>query len=161
MAFPKKGTRKIEVEGYKFCYKVSKLKKKSDWRIPEKELDDKFSKYASYYGLGMVKDANINVAIQLISNPLSSMYIKCHTIIVDGFMGAEQIIQIKPNLISFLIQREINNGWNPETKGDLRIELAQKWIDKKTPVILQLPNMNNDIINYDNLERPIEIKLIE
>lgn len=161
MAFPKKGTRKIEVEGNQFFYKISKLKKKSDWRLQENELDEKFMKYASHYGLGMVKDATINIAVQLASNPISNMYIKFHTVIVDGFMGAEQIIEIKPNMISRLIQKGMNDGWDPERQGDFRMELAQKWADQKAPVILQLPNMNEDVGDCENLEEPIEIKINE
>jgi len=161
MAFPKKGTRKIEVENNLFIYKISKLKKKSDWRTQENELDDKFIQYANFYGLGSVKDATINIAIQLASNPISNMYIKCYTVIVDGFMGPEQIIEIKPNMISQLIKKGMNNGWNPEKEGDFRMELAQKWTNKKTPVILQLPNTNQIVKDYENVEKPIEIEINE
>lgn len=158
MAFSKKGSRNIEIEGIRFLYKISKVKPKSDWRSEDNELDKTFMKYAKHYGLGDVKDATINIVIQSASNPSSSMFIKCHTLLVDGFMGQEQIIQIKPNQISQLIKKGLQNGWNPNKKGDYRLELVQKWTHEKKPVLLQLPNMNHDIKDYENLEQPIEIK---
>lgn len=91
MAIAKKGTRNIEVNGIQFLYKVSKIKKKSDWRQQENELDKSFIKYAQHFGLGMVKDATVNIVVQLAHNPVSSIYVKCHTLVVDGFMGPEQI----------------------------------------------------------------------
>ena len=65
MAISKKGTKKIVVNDVEYLYKVSKVKYKREWRNQEDELDDTFMKYASYYGLGKVADANINIVIQL------------------------------------------------------------------------------------------------
>lgn len=161
MAFSKKGTRHIEVNNTKFVYKISKLKGESDWRDEENELNETFLKYARHYGLGMVKDVTINIAVQANSNPISKMFIKCHTLLVDGFMGPEQIIQIKPSLVSSLIQKGLMDGWNPEKKGDHRIEIIQQMTKEKTPVILQLPHMNEDICDYSNLERPTEITITD
>ena len=72
MAISKKGSRKITVADVNYLYKVSKLKKKSDWREQQNELDETFMKYASYYGLGKVKDATINVVVQAEERPLSA-----------------------------------------------------------------------------------------
>ncbi|WP_044208691.1 hypothetical protein [Flammeovirga sp. OC4] len=127
MAFPKKGSRNIEVDGIRFQYKISKLKPISDWRQEGNELNDNFKKYAQQYGLGSVRDATINVVIQSMDNSVSSMFIKCHTLLIDGFLGPEQVIQIKPNQVSQLIRKGLNDGWNPNKKGDYRLELAQKW----------------------------------
>jgi hypothetical protein len=157
MAFSSKGIRLIVVNGFRFNYKISKLKKKSKWRKEVNELDETFMKYASHYGLGMVKDATINISVQLTSDPVSNMFVKCHTVLVDGFLGPEQIIEITPKLISNLIKRGLEDGWSPEKKGDYRMELAQKMMNGRKPVILQLPNMNEHISDYENLERPIEI----
>jgi len=159
MAFPKKGSRTIVVDGINYLYRVSKIKKKSDWRSEDNELDSTFKSYAKYYGLGSVKDATINIAIQLKTDPVSAMYIKFHTLIVAGFMGPEQILEIKPNQVAQLIQQGLNIGWNPNAKGDFRLELAQKYMDEKKPVILQLPNMNETVTGYENLDRPVEIEL--
>ena len=125
MAISKNGSRKIIVDEVKYLYKVSKIKNKSGWREQEDELDDTFMKYASYYGLGKVKDITINIVIQLMENPVSNMFIKFNTILVDGFMGAEQITQIKPKLISELINKGLNDGWKPSEKGDYRLSLLE------------------------------------
>ena len=61
MSISKKGLRSISVDGIEYIYKVSKVKKKSDWRAQENELDETFMKYASYYGLGNVKDIQTTV----------------------------------------------------------------------------------------------------
>ena len=159
MAFPKKGSRHIEVDGISFIYKISKIKPKSDWRQEDNELDENFMKYAQYYGLGSVRDATINIAIQSMDDSISIMFIKCHTLLVDGFLGPEQIIQIKPNQVSQLIRKGLNDGWNPNKKGDYRLEVVQKCTNEKKPVILQLPGMNENISDYENLERLIEINI--
>lgn len=159
MAISKKGSRSINVNGVEYLYKVSKIKKKSEWREQDNELNDTFIKYASHYGLGKVKDITINVVIQLKDNPVSNFFIKVNSILVDGFMGAEQITQIKPKLIADLITRGLKNGWKPSLKGDYRINILETQTKDKEPIILQIPNMNEGIKNYQNLEKPIEIKI--
>ena len=74
-------------------------------------------------------------------------------------MGAEQILEVKPAMVAQLIRKALKEGWQAEQKGDHRITLAQKWQENKKPVILQLPQMNEDAGDYENLERPIEIDL--
>lgn len=159
MTLPKKGSRTIEVDGTLFRYTISRIKPKSDWREEIEELDTNFMRYAKRFGLGNVCDATINITIQSAHNSASSMFIKCHTLIVDGFLGPEQLIQIKPNQISQLIRKSLKDGWKPNIRGDFKLELAQKWVDEKNPVMLQLPGMNETIDNYDNIERPIKINL--
>lgn len=160
MALSKKGTRKIEVDGNHFLYKISKLKSKTDWRAQKDELDDTFMKHARHYGLGNVKDASIHIVIQSATNPISKMYIACHTLIVDGFMGPEQIIQITPKLISILLKKGIKNGWDPTKKEDFKMEIIQKNTHKKKPVILEFPH-GTSIKDYENLNTLIEIHLNE
>ncbi|MEM8886758.1 MAG: hypothetical protein AAGD28_02150 [Bacteroidota bacterium] len=159
MAISKKGSRKITVADIDYLFKVSKLKKKSDWREQQNELDETFMKYASYYGLGRVKDATINLVVQSTENPISHLFVKFHTLQVAGFMGSEQILEIKPAMVAKLIQKALNEGWKPNEKGDHRITLAQKWQENKSPVILQLPGMNEDADDYPNLDKPKEIDL--
>jgi len=159
MAISKKGARTINVNGVEYLYKVSKIKKKSEWREQEEELNDTFTKYANHFGLGKVKDITINIAIQLKENPSSSFFIKINTILVDGFLGAEQITQIKPKFISELISKGLNDGWKPSLKGDYRINILETKTKEKEPMILQIPNMNEEIENYQNLEKPIVIKI--
>lgn len=159
MAISKKGSRKINVNGVEYLYKVSKIKKKSEWRKQEDELNDTFTKYANHYGLGKVKDITINIVIQLESNPVSNFFVKINSILVDGFMGSEQITQITPKFVSQLISKGLNDGWKPSLKGDYRISILETKTKEKEPVILQIPNMNEGIENYQNLERPFEIKI--
>ena len=116
-------------------------------------------KYASYYGLGNVQDATINVVIELAITPVSKLLVKIHFLIVDGFMGPEQIISIKPKLVTQLIKKGLIEGWNPGYKGDHQIELIQQKSEQEKPVILQLPNMNEEATTYENLEKPMEIYL--
>ncbi|MDW3652717.1 MAG: hypothetical protein R8P61_36905 [Bacteroidia bacterium] len=161
MAISKKGSRKITVANTDYLYKVSKLKKKSDWREQQNELDETFMKYASYYGLGKVKDATINLVVQSADLPRSHLFVKFHTLQVAGFMGPEQILEIKPALVAKLIEKALKEGWRAKQKGDHRFTLAQKWQENKKPVILQLPQMNKEAGTYENLEKPIEIDLGE
>ena len=158
MAISKKGARSIIVREIEYLYKVSKVKKKSDWRDQDDELDDTFMKYAKYYGLGKIKDITINVVVQLKERPISNFFIKVNSILVDGFMGAEQITQIKPRLISTLITKAINDGWKPSKKGDYKINILETLTKDKKPLLLQLPNMNKLVDDYQNLEKPIEVE---
>ncbi|WP_338814759.1 hypothetical protein V9L05_05910 [Bernardetia sp. Wsw4-3y2] len=159
MAISKKGSREINVNGIEYLYKVSKIKTKSEWREQADELNDTFVKYASHYGLGKVMDITINIVIQLKDNPVSSLLIKINSILVDGFMGAEQITQIKPKFIADMINKGLNDGWKPSLKGNHSINILETHSKEKEPIILQLPNMNEVIENYQNLEKPIEIKI--
>ncbi|MEL6557347.1 MAG: hypothetical protein AAFQ94_04135 [Bacteroidota bacterium] len=159
MSLSNKGSRNIEVDGIQYIFKVSKVKRKSDWRTQSNELDETFMKYASYYGLGNVKDATINVVIELASTPVSKLFVKIHTLIVDGFMGPPQIISITPKLVAHLLRKGLKEGWKPDHKGDHQIELIQQKLDQKKPLILQLPNMNEEATSYENLEKPMEIYL--
>ena len=159
MAISNKGSRKINVNSVDYSYKVSKINKKSDWRDQADELNDTFAKYAEYYGLGKVKDITINIVIQLKHKPVSNLFIKINSILIDGFLGPEQITQIKPKLVSELIGKGLNDGWKPSIKGDYRINILETKTKEKEPVILQIPNLNEGIENYQNLEKPIEIKI--
>lgn len=160
MAIPRKGTRKIVVENTSYVFKVSKPRKKSDWRVQKNELDKTFMNYARHYGLGNVKDVTFGIVIQLLDNPVSSIFIKYHSILVDGFLGSEQLTQIQPNFISYIITKAINDGWNPSKKGNFRLNIAEQNTNEKKHVILLLPNMNEGPENYENLDKPVEIVLI-
>ncbi|MEM6800489.1 MAG: hypothetical protein AAF696_03740, partial [Bacteroidota bacterium] len=159
MAISKKGARKIHVNGVDYLYKVSKVKKKSVWREQNDELNDTFMKYASYFGLGEVRDITINIVVQLSDRPVSTYFIKIHTLLVSGFMGPEQITQIKPKFVRELIFKGLKDGWNPAKEGDARLTILESQTKEHQPLILQLPDMNEGVEDYQNLERPIEIKL--
>lgn len=159
MSISKKGTRKIIVDEIEYLYKVSKPKKKSDWREQENEVNETFIEYASYFGLGKVKDITINIVVQLYNKPVSSLFVKCHSILIDGFMGAEQIMQITPKLVSNLILEAINDDWDPFNKRDYRMNIVEQNSKNKEPIILKLPDMGKEVGNYQNLDKPYEIKL--
>ncbi|WP_338794172.1 hypothetical protein [Bernardetia sp. MNP-M8] len=159
MAISKKGSRKINVNGIEYLYKISKIKAKSEWREQADELNDTFVKYASHYGLGQVMDITINIMIQLKANSVSNLFIKINSILIDGFMGAEQITQIKPKFIADMINKGLNDGWNPSLKSNHSINILETHSKEKEPIILQLPSMNEEIENYKNLETPVEIKI--
>ena len=157
MAISKKGSRSIVVDGTEYLYKVSKVKKKAGWREQSNELNDVFMKYASYYGLGKVKDITINIIIQLKEKPVSSCFIKIHSVLVDGFMGAEQITTIKPGFVAELINEAIKDGWIPSRKEDFRMSMAETNTKEREPVILQIPNMNEGIADYQNIDKPNKV----
>lgn len=159
MAIAKKGSRSIVVDNVAYIYKVSKLKAKSDWRKEQDELDPVFMQYAAYYGLGEVKDATLNVLVQLKEQPVSNLYIKLHTVLVHGFLGPEQLVKIKPGMVRAFILRALEEGWDPATKGDHHLDIVQQKSKDNQPVILQLPNMNQGITDYKNLEKPVEIQI--
>lgn len=159
MAISKKGLRKITVNDCCFVYKVSKGKDLSDWRDSKNELDTTFQKHANRYGLGAVKDINFNIVVQSKERAQSKLLVSIKTILVDGFLGPEQTIQIKPQQIASLITKALKEGWNPHIKGDYKLSLQDNDTNEKTPVILQLPNMNEDLTDYENIDRAIDLKI--
>ena len=159
MALAKKGTRRISVGQTEYIYKVSRIKKTSELRSGEKELEETFLKFARYYGLGQVMDAVINIVVQLEDNPSSSLFVKCKTIIVDGFMGFEQVLSIKPSLVAGLITQAMEEGWNPERRGDYRMNVAQCFEKGASPQVLLLPEIEQSTGEYGNVVRICEVNL--
>ena len=74
-------------------------------------------------------------------------------------MGDEQITQVQPKFISELITKGLNDGWKPFLKGDFRINIIETQTKEREPIILQIPDMNEGIKKYQNLEKPIEINI--
>ena len=159
MAFAKKGVRKIELNGVTYGYKIARIKSESDWRSEENTLDERFMQHAKYYGLGDVKDAAINIVIFLTSHHTSNLFIKIYTLIVDGFMGPEQVLKITPNHISQLICKGLENGWDPNKKKDYRLIFAHKTNNGKVSVLFQIPDIDPGVTHSMNLKHPIEIEL--
>lgn len=159
MALSKKGIRKITIDGKTYQYKISKIKKVSEWKEEDGQLNETFMEYAKYYGLGSVADAVINIIIQSTGFQISRIIVKIHTLLIDGFMGPEQITQVTPRLISHLIKIALEDNWNPQEKPDYRMELAEQNTKDKQPVILQLPKFNEDVKDYQSLNPPVEINL--
>jgi hypothetical protein len=158
MSIAKKGSRKITVNGINYRWLVSRRYKQiSDWHVDTEVLDEKFVEIAQRFGLGEVADVVFTIVIELYDTPQSKIVANYFDIIVDGFIGPEQFAQIKPKLISELIKQAINNAWNPRVKGDYKLEIFEKSGEKHKPVILALPNLNTDVLDYDNLVKLIKI----
>jgi len=121
MAISKKGTRSIQIDAIHYLYKISKGNPKAPWRESEDELDENFMRYARYYGLGSVKDITINVVVQVAESPLSNLYVKIQTQLIDGFMGSEQSLQLQPKHIAEFIEKGLEAGWKPNRKGDVHL----------------------------------------
>lgn len=158
MSIAKKGSRKIIVNTIAYRWRVPKYKRISDWKIEREVLSEKYMEVAQAYGLGSVADIVFNIPIELYENPKSKIILKYFGLCVDGFMGPEQLAQIKPKLINEIIREALIKGWNPNKKGDIKIELYENTGKRHRPAILVLPDhMNNEVIGYDNLIKAIQI----
>ncbi len=160
MAFSKRGSRRITVDQQLYLYKVGRIKKKSDWRpAGNGELDDSFLNIARHYGLGDVADATLTIAIQAKVDAASSMFVKFYSILVDGFMGSEQVLTVTPAVVASLIRHGLEKGWKPSEKGDVRIEIIEKRDNDHKPVLLLFPNTPSQLDNYENLIPLVEVNI--
>ena len=158
MTIPKKGSRKISVDGVDYRWIVSKYKIISDWRKETELLDEQYLQAASKFGLGDVADVVFGIAIELAENPVSIISAKYFGLVVDGFLGIEQLVSIKPKLISEIIQYSIKAGWNPNVRGNHVLEIVENTKEKHRPALLLLPGFGNNIKNYDNHVKMVQIK---
>jgi hypothetical protein len=156
MAIVKKGSRKIAVEGIEYRWRVSKYRNVSNWRHDSNVIDGVYQAAAKQYGLGDIANVVFNIPVELYENPVSKIMIKYYGIVVDGFLGIEQLGSIKPTLISQIIKESLLSGWLPNSKGDYSIEVVENTGESHRPAILLLPGFGPDIKNYDN-----QIKLIQ
>lgn len=141
MSISKKGLRKITVDNCEYVFKISKYKKCSAWKSELQELDDEFLKYAKFYGLGSIMDVVFNIVISINDeHQKSSLFIKYYSIVIDGFLGPDQISEIKPKLISKLIRKAVQEGWNPCEKSDFRYDLVEKFRKDKANEVFQIVN---------------------
>ncbi len=158
MSIQKKGSRKITVNNSDYRWRVSRFRRISDYRVENEVLSEEYIKVAEKYGLGSVADIVFNIPIELYDVPKSKIIVKYFGLCVDGFLGPEQFAQIKPKLISQIIEDAILQGWNPNQKGNFTIEIYENTGKKHRPAILVLPNFGNqDLKNYDNLVKAIQI----
>lgn len=153
MAISRQGMRNMKLDGVSYHYKISKIKKKSDWRKQQDELDDEFMKYARYYGLDDVREITINVVVQLADVPVSNLFIKCHSLLIDGFMGPAQILDLTQSIIVKFIKKALEEGWAPNKKGDFRAQWIHQNTKSSTPVFQQLFTENNDRNNISSKKK--------
>ena len=126
-------------------------------------LDEVYYKIAAQYGLGQVADVVFNIPIELYHEPKSKILAKYFGIIIDGFLGIEQVAQIKPGLVTNIIRESLRNGWNPSAKGDYMVEIFEREAiggsaEKLRPAVNVMPGINEaSMLEYDNLIRLIEV----
>ncbi len=160
MGILKVGSRKITVDGVDYRWRVPRYKKLSDWKNGSNVLSEEYMKVAEYYGLGKVADIVLNIPIELYSNPKSKIELKYFGLCIDGFLGREQLIQIKPQLIVKVIDKALSDGWNPNLKGNYKLKLYENSSEKYKPAILLFPDETNDTIkNYVNVVTLVEVSL--
>lgn len=153
----KKSSRKITVGGVDYRWRVSRYRWVSDLRVDTSIVDEEFVKVAKRFGLGGIADVVFDIVIQLYEKPKSSIQVKYFAVIVDGFMGPEQYAAIKPRLIAEIIEQSIANGWDPESRDDYNMEIIENTGEKYRPAVLVLPGFNDDVVDYDNIVKPIRI----
>ncbi|WLQ16402.1 hypothetical protein O5O45_10775 [Hahella aquimaris] len=123
MAMPKKGSREISVDGIDYRWRVSRYRIISDWRKETEVLDERYLKAAERYGLGQVADVVFKITVELRNNPASVISVNYFGLVVDGFLGIDQLVSIKPKLVSEIIRASIQAGWNPESQGNHTVEI--------------------------------------
>ncbi|SNR14735.1 hypothetical protein [Tenacibaculum jejuense] len=96
MAIPKKGTRKIDVDGLKFRWLIRK----------------KATYTQSVYGIG-----KLHVAIELEENPGTNLFIRTDRKHPND-IETEMVNPITPYDISNWIKQAFELGWNPSKNGN-------------------------------------------
>ena len=158
MGIPKKGARKLIVKDIEYRWRVSRYRLVSDWRIDTEIVDKKYLGVAKQFGLGDVADVIFTIAIERYNEPQSKLIVKYYGLIIDGFLGPEQLVQIKPSLVKTLILESLSHGWHPGQKGDFTLDLFENTGSKLRPAILVLPGINDSIRDYENLIKPIKLE---
>lgn len=157
MAIAKKGSRKITVQGHIFRWRVNGYSIKSEWRSESKVLSEEYTEIAAKYGLGEIADITFHIPVELYESPASKIIIKCFGFCVDGFLGIEQLLEIKPKTIAAVIEHFLNEGWDPRNKGDRYIELYEQ-SNTNNPSILVIPGfMNDNVKDYPNILSALKI----
>ncbi|MEM9220726.1 MAG: hypothetical protein AAGD25_41215 [Cyanobacteria bacterium P01_F01_bin.150] len=157
MSLPKKGSKKIHVNGSDYRWLGSKWNKVSDWRADREFVDEEFLAIAQKFGLGDTADVYFNLVIEKHENPVSKIAVKYFGKVIDGFLGIEQFTQIKPSLVSKVIGQALESGWNPDQKGDFALEIYENSGEKHRPAVLALPGLNDEVKNYEKIIKPIQI----
>jgi len=159
MAITKKGSKKIIVRGIVFRWRVNAYRIKSVWKSGKETLSNEYLAAATPFRLGDVQDIVFNVPVELYDQPVSKIMITGFSHCIDGFMGPEQIMEIKPKTIANIIERMLDDGWDPSKKGDRNAELHDHNDDKHNPIVLIIPGViNTDLAGCTNAakaKRPI------
>jgi hypothetical protein len=158
MTMPRKGSRRIVVAGVAYRWHVSRWKRISGWSPASLELlDPRWLDHARRFGLGDVADVAFSIAVELWDNPVSRTRVRYYAKVIDGFLGFEQLTQIKPQLVRTIVERAIAAGWSPNGRGDFPLEIVENTGQRHRPALLVLPGLDNDIEGYENRMIPFQI----
>jgi len=145
MAMARKGSRKITVAGIDYRWRVNRPRRISDWRMERERLDEKFCAIAEQYGLREVADVVFHIPIELYSEPTSKILVKYFGLVVDGFLGIEQVTKVKPSLIAEIIREALQNGWQPEEKEDVIVEIFDNSAQQHCPAVMVMLGKNESV----------------
>lgn len=157
MGMAKKGSRRITVNEMTYRWRVSRWRRLSGWKPADLELlDPRWLEQARRLGLGDVADVVFNIAIELYEEPAARILVKYYAKVVDGFLGIEQLTQVKPQLVREIIERALASRWDPRGRTNHDVELVENSGDPRRPVLLLLPGWD-DAGGYENRMVPLEI----
>jgi hypothetical protein len=146
MGMAKKGSRKIDVDGTTYRWRVSHWRQVSDWQADAEFLDERFLQAARQFGLGDVAAVLFHVVIERHADPRSRITAKYHSFVVDGFLGFEQLAQIKPGFVAGLIRRCLGTGWDPAGRSSMEVEIFERVErDRRDAVLLSVQDIGQPI----------------
>ncbi len=135
----------VEKKKYK-CYLISQ-KNLSDWYFDSGLLDKTWLKKARQYGLGAVRDVYLTIGIECENTPRFQVVL--YTKLLDGFFGPDPLKEIDETEVARWVEAARKNGW-PNKEG-LVIKIKETFQGDQKPMMLVLPNMNDDV-EYDQVD---------
>ncbi len=148
MAIPKKGSRKIICREQAYRWLASRDRLVSDWQLDPGKVDPEWLAFAQRYRLGSVAETRITVAIEANENPKGRLILHVYGTSIDGFLGMEHNIQIKPAMIKSVIEQALDAGWNASKNSEFRLALHQEQVEPFRPVLLVFGDAASSIAHY-------------
>ena len=136
MSIPKKGSRKIICSNQCFRWRVSRDRILSDWKLDATKVDPVWLERAQKHRLGRVADIRITVAIEAFENPAGRILLHVLGTLIDGFLGYEHDVQVKPKMIGAVIEQALDEGWNPSSPQEFKIVMGHEPCEPFRPVML-------------------------
>lgn len=103
------------------------------------------------------QDVLFNLVIEKYREPVSKVIVKYYGLVIDGFLGIDQFTKIKPSFVAQIIEQALGGGWLPDQNGDFKLEIFENSGQKHRPAVLLLPGLNDDVQDYGNIIKPIQI----
>ncbi|MBK9001161.1 MAG: hypothetical protein IPM35_36025 [Myxococcales bacterium] len=158
MTLAKKGARKIVVAGVAYRWHVSRWRRVSDWTPARAGLvDEGWLDRAEKLGLGRVADVTFTIAVERYDRPASKLLTTYHALVVDGFLGPEQLTRIQPRLVGRIVAHAVESGWDPGGSRDFRMEIVENSGKPHRPALLVVPGVVQDDPGYERRVVPIRI----